>query len=226
MRDYAPLRELAATRETVHLKSSTVTELLDELETLRAAAAPAKMKRNDYPAAFEEAWKAYPSRPGANKRATFKAWAARIKAGVIAETMLEGARAYASYIQATGQHMKLPETFFGPDEHYRNDWTPPEVAKKPAGGGAWWLSDATRLAKANEVGVGPAHYGESTQSWEGRIRAAIDNGGKPPAAQVFVRPTPPANEPAHVEEQNRPAKARGFLKEMLKQVQAQEKSAA
>lgn len=224
MRDYSPLRELIASRETVHMKSSTVAEILDELEVLRAAAAPPKMKRNDYPAAFEEVWQAYPPRPGANKRLTFKAWSARIKAGTTVEAMLIGTRAYAAYIQATGQYIKSPETFFGPGEHYDLDWTPPETIKKPATGGAWWLSDATRLAKANEVGVGAAHYGESTQSWEARIRAAIDNGGKPPAPQVFVRPTPPAAELIPIQDQIRPAKERGFLKQMLKQ--AQEKSAA
>ena len=192
MRDYQPLRELIATRETVHLKSSTVAELLDEIEALRAAAAPAKMKRNDYPASFEEMWQLYPPRPGANKRLTYKAWTARIKAGATADAMLAGTRAYAAYIQATGQFIKAPETFFGPGEHYDLDWTPPEVIKKPAGGGAWWANDATRMAKANEVGVGAAHYGESTQSWEARIRAAIDNGGKPPApprlAQIVTPP--------------------------------------
>lgn len=131
MRDYSPLRELIATRETVHLKSSTVAEMLDELDALRAATAPAKMKRNDYPEPFEEAWKAYPTRPGANKRATFKAWSARIKAGITAEAMLSGARAYAAFIQATGQHLKLPETFFGPDEHFNSDWTPPGLRPVP-----------------------------------------------------------------------------------------------
>ena len=150
------------------------------------------MKRNDYPAPFEEVWQAYPTRPGANKRATFKQWTARIKAGVSAETMLAGARAYAAYIEATGQFLKAPETFFGPMEHYTCDWTPPEAAKKPASGAAWWLSDASRLAKAMEVGVGNAHYGESTASWEARIRAAIDNGGKPPAPPRLAQITMPS----------------------------------
>jgi len=128
MRDYSPLRERAAKSETVLLKASTINELLDELEALRSAAVPGKPKRNDYPAAFEEAWQAYPTRPGANKRATFKAWTARIRSGVAAETMLAGARGYSAYIQATGQHLKLPETFFGPDEHFGSDWTPPAAS--------------------------------------------------------------------------------------------------
>ena len=222
MRDYSPLRERAARSEVVPLKSSTITEILDELDALRAAAAPAKMKRNDYPAPFEEAWQAYPTRPGANKRATFKAWSARIKAGTTAEVMLNGARAYAAYIQVTGQHLKLPETFFGPDEHFASDWTPPEVTKKPAGGGAWWLSDATRLAKAMEVGVGQAHYGEWTASWEARIRAAIDNGGSPPApprlAQIVTPPpTTPAPPPEQTPEPRRTGRPEG-LKQMLREL--------
>lgn len=97
-------------------------------------------------------------------------------------------------------------------------------AAEPKPRGDWWANDATRLAKANEVGVGPAHFGESAASWEARIRAAIDNGGKPPAAQVFVRPTPPANEPAPAQDLIRTPKERGFLKEMLRQ--ASERSAA
>ena len=58
------------------------------------------------------------------------------------------------------------------------------AAEPKKGNSAWWLSDEAKLAKAIEVGVGPAHYGESSAAWEARIRAAIDNGGKPPAPQV------------------------------------------
>ncbi len=60
---------------------------------------------------------------------------------------------------------------------------------KPAAVVPWWTSETAKLAKANEVGVGPAHAGESAASWEARIRAAIDNGGKPPAPQGRIRPT-------------------------------------
>lgn len=225
MRDYTPLRELIATRETVHMKSSTVTELLDELDGLRAAAGakPAKAKRNDYPAEFEEVWKEYPSRPGSSKQAAFKAWQARIKAGATVVEILAGVRKYANYVRVMKVEpvfVKQAETFFGPREYFSADWTVPEMQHKPTGGGAWWVSDATRLAKANEVGVGPAHFGESTASWDARIRAAIDNGGKPPTPPVFIRPTPSADVvPAQGEQ--RMAKPAGFLKEMLRQAQAQ-----
>ncbi|TQK10224.1 hypothetical protein [Herbaspirillum sp. SJZ107] len=199
MRDYSPLRGLAAANPTVHLKSTTVIELLDELDRLRAGgAAPAKVKRNDYPADFEAVWEVYPARPGDSKKAAHKAWASRIKAGATVAEMLVGAQAYAAYVKVMRtepQFILQSATFFGPSERYAADWTPPAQQPKPAGGGAWWLTDATRLAKANEVGVGAAHYGESTASWEARIRAAIDNGGKPPApprlAQIVTPPPAP-----------------------------------
>lgn len=56
----------------------------------------------------------------------------------------------------------------------------PMAAAGKASGSAWWASEDGKLAKAIEVGVGPAAPGESAAAWEGRIRAAIDNGGKPP----------------------------------------------
>jgi hypothetical protein len=60
----------------------------------------------------------------------------------------------------------------------------PTAAAK-ASSGSWWASDESKLAKAMEVGVGPAHRGEPDSAWQARIRAAIENGGKPPEA---IRP--------------------------------------
>lgn len=197
MRDYSPLRGLAAAAPTVHLKSSTVVDLLDELDRLRAGGgATAKPARNDYPADFEAAWEIYPSRPGDSKKAAYKAWGTRLKAGSTAAEMLVGAQAYAAYVKAMRtepQFILQAATFFGPGERFTADWTPPPApAPRPATGGAWWTTDATRLAKAMEVGVGPSRAGESAQSWEGRIRAAIDNGGAPPAPAAHIRPVGPA----------------------------------
>lgn len=70
---------------------------------------------------------------------------------------------------------------------------------KPVSAGAWWTSEAAKLAKAIEVGVGPAHAGESSANWEGRIRAAIDNGGKPPAAPMRIVPPVQLQHPAPTE---------------------------
>lgn len=72
---------------------------------------------------------------------------------------------------------------------------------KPASAGAWWTSEAAKLAKAIEVGVGPARAGESGACWEGRIREAIDNGGKPPAVPVRAVPPPDPSRHAPAPEQ-------------------------
>jgi len=64
---------------------------------------------------------------------------------------------------------------------------------------AWWLTPETKLAKAMEVGVGPANLGESNPAWEARIRAAIDNGGKPPVHKQSPPVTVMAAEPKRIE---------------------------
>ncbi len=102
-----------------------------------SADAGRQRKQADYPDEFEDAWKAYPARAGGNpKRKALQAWSARRKAGVSAETMLQGVHRYARYCALTGklntEFVKQGATFFGPDEHYLNDWSPPA---QPAGPG-------------------------------------------------------------------------------------------
>jgi hypothetical protein len=73
-------------------------------------------------------------------------------------------------------------------------------AARRSGGGAWWLSPESRKAKALEVGVGEPNPGESDASYQSRIQAAIDNGGKPPAPRPVpvtpLDPVPVPSEPA------------------------------
>lgn len=79
-----------------------------------------------YTPEFEEAWAAYPDRPGASKKESFKAWNARIKAGAKPEDMLQGVMNYAAYVKGKKvepEFIKQPATFFGPDEHFKSDWT-------------------------------------------------------------------------------------------------------
>lgn len=49
------------------------------------------------------------------------------------------------------------------------------------------------------VGVNGSHAHESRETWHARIRAAIDNGGKPPAPIQVQAPTPAAPEAQRVE---------------------------
>jgi hypothetical protein len=79
----------------------------------------------EYSAEFELAWSAYPSRPGANKKETFKAWKARIKEGADTELMIDGAARYASYCNTQciePRFIKQAVTFFGPSNHYLSNW--------------------------------------------------------------------------------------------------------
>jgi len=218
MRDYSPLRGLAAGAPTVHLKSLTVVELLDELDRLRAAGAkPAKAKRNDYPSDFEAVWEVYPARPGDSKKAAHKAWSARLVSGATVAQLLAGAQAYAAYVKALKIEpvfVKQSATFFGPSEFYLANWTPPEVQKKPAGGN-WWSTDATILAKGAELGLSP-RSGEYMGQFKARIELAMDPGLTPPAATTPIRPigAPPAQPQA--EQRTRKPDGIGALKDLVR----------
>jgi hypothetical protein len=88
---------------------------------------------SDYPPEFIAVWQAYPRRDGASKKDSFKAWSARVKAGVDPATIAKAVDRYAAYVKAVGtepRYIKRPETFFGPGEHYETDWTPP-ASKAP-----------------------------------------------------------------------------------------------
>lgn len=90
-----------------------------------ASAKPAKAKKG-YTDEFEEAWAAYPSRPGASKSEAFKAWNARLAANERVDVMLDGIRRYAAYCEAErteSRFIKHAATFLGPDLHYRSNWT-------------------------------------------------------------------------------------------------------
>lgn len=99
---------------------------------------------DEYTEDFEQAWAMYPSRPGASKKESFKAWNARLKAGVTVDEMVAGVARYGIYVRAMKtdpQYIKQPATFFGPGEHYKADWTPsprasPATAKNDRSGAA------------------------------------------------------------------------------------------
>lgn len=87
-----------------------------------------KKSNKAYPDDFEAAYSAYPSRPGASKPDAYKAWLARVNAGVESSAMLDGVLRYAAHCVAANvepKFIKQPSTFFGPGEHYLADWTVP-----------------------------------------------------------------------------------------------------
>jgi hypothetical protein len=83
------------------------------------------------------------------------------------------------------------------DRFMANSKAPPVAPEKKASNviAGWWQSDALALQQANLVGVGPAHASDTRDTWHARIRAAIENGGRPPApAAPATAPLPAAPE--------------------------------
>lgn len=78
---------------------------------------------------FEVAWREYPRRPGDSAAKARKAYLARRKAGVTADELLAGVRAYAAYLQreqTAPRFIKQGATFFGAEgEHWRASYDAP-----------------------------------------------------------------------------------------------------
>ena len=86
------------------------------------------------PLAFQQVWQVYPKRAGGNPKApALRAYLARVKSGVSPADLLAGVRRYAAFITATGkentEYVKQAASFFGPDAHWAEPWTPPTNGK-------------------------------------------------------------------------------------------------
>ena len=93
---------------------------------------------DDIGKAFDRVKAIYPKRAGAqNWKQAEAAFRKRVKSGEPLEVILAGTQAYAAYVTATDragtQWVKQASTFFGPDQHYREDWTPPPPDGKKNG---------------------------------------------------------------------------------------------
>lgn len=83
--------------------------------------------KKGYPEEFEWIWANKPDREGANpKRKACQACNARIKQGATWREMAEGMNRYKAYCQQTKiigtRVVQQMATFFGPDEHFKNEW--------------------------------------------------------------------------------------------------------
>ena len=112
---------------------------------------------DEYPPEFERLWADYPKRAGGNpKKAALKAWKARIKSGVDPQTIADGVARYTRFCAVTGkvgtEYVKQASTFFGPDEHYLNDWTPPPP-KAVGNGGTTETPRERAIRMAAERGI-------------------------------------------------------------------------
>ncbi len=92
------------------------------------ALVPSDDATGDYSVEFEQFWKAYPKRDGGNsKRSAFKAWKARLRAGVKPDDLILSASRYAEQMTAQGRigtsFVKQASTFLGPDDHWQEVMT-------------------------------------------------------------------------------------------------------
>lgn len=79
-----------------------------------------------YPDAFEATWSVYPDREGRNpKKAAYKKWRARVQNGAEPQELHEATEAFARRMDAEGKTgttwVKHAATFFGPDDHWREE---------------------------------------------------------------------------------------------------------
>lgn len=233
MCDLSALRAMCEAGPTVTIDSQTLLSLIDSVIVVTVNAPKQRKRREKTPADPNDEkcarWLFDVLRQTAPKakEPNFEAWTNDVR--LMRERDERSHKEICALFRWAQQHSFWRGNILSP-KALREHWDrltiqrQTELEPKQAGGGAWWLSDAAREAKAREVGVGPAHYGESTANYEARIRAAIDNGGKPPAPQVFVRDTPPVGDLTPLQDQIQAPKPRGFFKAMVKN--ALEKTAA
>lgn len=98
-----------------------------------------------YPDEFEWIWQNRPRREGSDpKRKAFLACNARLRQGARWRTLAEGMKRYHAYCATKGNlntaYVMQAATFFGPDEHFNNDWKvnheqPAPTSGSAAGGG-------------------------------------------------------------------------------------------
>jgi len=126
----------------------------------------------EYSTMFLGAWIAYPKRAGSNsKKDAWSSWKARCRDaseqfGTVLEVdraklaMVEGARRYLKFCEETGkvgtEYVMQAATFFGPSQHYLEDWAKPEpesergVPRKDEEIESWARFHGYRVARAGE----------------------------------------------------------------------------
>lgn len=98
---------------------------VDRIMAQRLPAEKVQRKRAQETALFQEAWAAYPKRPGNSRGRAWRAWKARMGEQVAETAMLAGVGRYAEYCALVGidpRYILMAATFFGPDRHFDNDY--------------------------------------------------------------------------------------------------------
>jgi len=134
-------------------QASAQPSLIPDDPTAPTVTTKAKPSASD--AAFDAAWAIYPKRAGGNSRSeALKAWNARIRQGKRPEDMAAGVRRYAAFCEAKGnigtEYVKQASTFFGPSNHFDEDFAIPVATARPQGGGFMTTQERNRvISEAN-----------------------------------------------------------------------------
>ncbi|HCF1421617.1 TPA: hypothetical protein N0H37_001621 [Pseudomonas aeruginosa] len=85
---------------------------------------PPAEERSEYSEDFNRFWSEYPRRHrSGSKKPAWRAWKARLRAGVKPEELIQAAKNYHDLMSTEGrvgtQYVRRPETFIGPDEHWQ-----------------------------------------------------------------------------------------------------------
>lgn len=80
-----------------------------------------------YPDQFEACWAVYPERDGSNsKKAAYRKWRSTVRNGADPDQLMIATLDYRDHCERRGKigtpYVKRAATFFGPDEHWRQEW--------------------------------------------------------------------------------------------------------
>jgi len=140
--NHATEQEPKAPHKAPHYSSDRVREYGKDTD---GASQDGRNHRDAYPDSFERFWAAYPRR--ISKKAAYRKWQATLRKGATPEELVEAARRYTNYCEATEtetRFIKYASTFLGPDEHWREEWTVPSKNGPDAAGP---LANLGRLAR-------------------------------------------------------------------------------
>lgn len=130
---------------------------------------------------FDQFWKAYPKKSAkGDAEKAFKKIAPNAELLQAILDAIEAQKHGKAWLDEDGKYIPNPATWLNA-KRWDDEVVPyagPSVKQSTA---PWWSSDALILAKGAEMGMKP-HNGEYMPSFKGRVQAAIDNGGVPPAA--------------------------------------------
>jgi hypothetical protein len=130
-----------------------------------------KVSRFEYPKEFEETWKIYPKRDGANpKKTAFNAWQARVKEGADPKDLYRRTRDYALWCEKGGrintELVMQGQRFYGPNED--TDW---KVAVEKV---SLPRNNDELEAFARKHNLSPPMPGEEYSAYRVRLQKALD----------------------------------------------------